>query len=304
MSVGIPVEEREKRITRVTLLGSVVNLVLSVGKVLAGVFGHSAAMIADGIHSISDLASDIVVLVFVRISSKGEDRDHEYGHGKFETLATLIMSLILIVVAAQLMASGIRTIAGVLSGEAIPSPKYIALVAAVVSIVSKEWLYRYTVKAGNELDSPVVVANAWHHRSDALSSVGSLVGIAGAMFLGSKWTMLDPLASCCISIAIFVVAVKMAVPSLKELLDVSLPQDMEQKIIAVSSAVPGVMNVHGLKTRRNGLSIIIEAHIVVDPSITVVQAHNIATAVEDALKHSFGNETQISLHIEPGVNAR
>lgn len=304
MSVGIPVEEREKRITRVTLLGSVVNLVLSVGKVLAGVFGHSAAMIADGIHSISDLASDIVVLVFVRISSKGEDRDHEYGHGKFETLATLIMSLILIVVAAQLMASGIRTIAGVLSGEAIPSPKYIALVAAVVSIVSKEWLYRYTVKAGNELDSPVVVANAWHHRSDALSSVGSLVGIAGAMFLGSKWTMLDPLASCCISIAIFVVAVKMAVPSLKELLDVSLPQDMEQKIIAVSSAVPGVMNVHGLKTRRNGPSIIIEAHIVVDPSITVVQAHNIATAVEDALKHSFGNETQISLHIEPGVNAR
>lgn len=304
MSVGIPVEEREKRITRVTLLGSVVNLVLSVGKVLAGVFGHSAAMIADGIHSISDLASDIVVLVFVRISSKGEDRDHEYGHGKFETLATLIMSLILIVVAAQLMASGIRTIAGILSGEAIPSPKYIALVAAVVSIVSKEWLYRYTVKAGNELDSPVVVANAWHHRSDALSSVGSLVGIAGAMFLGSKWTMLDPLASCCISIAIFVVAVKMAVPSLKELLDVSLPQDMEQKIIAVSSAVPGVMNVHGLKTRRNGPSIIMEAHIVVDPSITVVQAHNIATAVEDALKHSFGNETQISLHIEPGVNAR
>lgn len=304
MSVGIPVEEREKRITRVTLLGSVVNLVLSVGKVLAGVFGHSAAMIADGIHSVSDLASDIVVLVFVRISSKGEDRDHEYGHGKFETLATLIMSLILIVVAAQLMASGIRTIAGVLSGEAIPSPKYIALVAAVVSIVSKEWLYRYTVKAGNELDSPVVVANAWHHRSDALSSVGSLVGIAGAMFLGSKWTMLDPLASCCISIAIFVVAVKMAVPSLKELLDVSLPQDMEQKIIAVSSAVPGVMNVHGLKTRRNGPSIIMEAHIVVDPSITVVQAHNIATAVEDALKHSFGNETQISLHIEPGVNAR
>ena len=304
MSVGIPVEEREKRITRVTLLGSVVNLVLSVGKVLAGLFGHSAAMIADGIHSISDLASDIVVLVFVRISSKGEDRDHEYGHGKFETLATLIMSLILIVVAAQLMASGIRTIAGVLSGEAIPSPKYIALVAAVVSIVSKEWLYRYTVKAGNELDSPVVVANAWHHRSDALSSVGALVGIAGAMFLGSKWTMLDPLASCCISIAIFVVAVKMAVPSLKELLDVSLPQDMEQKIIAVSSAVPGVMNVHGLKTRRNGPSIIMEAHIVVDPSITVVQAHNIATAVEDALKHSFGNETQISLHIEPGVNAR
>lgn len=296
--------EREKKITRVTLLGSVINFILSVGKVLAGVLGHSAAMIADGIHSISDLASDIVVLVFVRISSKGKDSDHEYGHGKFETLATLIMSLILIVVAAQLMASGIKTIIGVLSGEEIPSPKMVALIAAIVSIVSKEWLYRYTAAVGKELNSPVVVANAWHHRSDAFSSIGSLVGIGGAMFLGNKWTLLDPLASCCISIAIFVVAVRMAVPSLKELLDVSLPPDMERQIVSLASSVPGVKDVHSLKTRRNGPSIIMEAHIVVDPSITIVQAHDISTAVEDTLKKSFGNETQISLHVEPDVDAK
>ena len=295
---------REKKITRVTLLGSVMNLILSVGKVLAGVFGHSAAMIADGIHSVSDLASDIVVLVFVRISSKGEDRDHEYGHGKFETLATLIMSLILIVVAAQLMASGIRTIVSVLSGGTIPPPKYVALIAAVVSIVSKEWLYRYTAAVGKCLNSPVVVANAWHHRSDAFSSIGSLIGIAGAMLLGNKWTLLDPLASCCISIAVFVVAVKMAGPSLKELLDVSLPADMEREIISVASGVAGVRNVHGLKTRRNGPSIVMEAHIVVDSSMTVEKAHDISTAVEEAIKERFGNETQISLHLEPDVNAK
>lgn len=297
-------KERENKITRVTLLGSVINLVLSVGKVLAGVFGHSAAMIADGIHSISDLASDIVVLAFVRISSKGKDRNHDYGHGKFETMATLIVSLVLVVVAAQLMASGIKTMLAILSGEQIPAPGYVALAAAVISIVSKEWLYRYTAAVGREVDSPVVVANAWHHRSDALSSIGSLVGVGGAMLLGDKWTLLDPLASCIISVAVFVVAVKMAVPSIKELLDVSLPDEMENEIISVASSVPGVKNLHGLKTMRSGPSIVIEAHLVVDPQMTVIEAHDISTEVEDALTSRYGQETQISLHIEPDENSR
>lgn len=304
MDQNIKVQDRERRIARVTITGSVVNLLLSVGKILAGIFGHSAAMVADGIHSVSDLASDIVVLVFVRISSKGEDSDHDYGHGKFETLGTLIVSLILVVIAAQLMASGVHTIIDVISGETIPAPGYIALIAAVVSIVLKEWLYRYTVAAGKKLDSPVVVANAWHHRSDAMSSVGSLAGIGGAILLGNSWTVLDPIASCCISVAIFVVAVKMAVPSIKELLDVSLPDDMEQNIISVASSVDGVIDIHGLKTRRNGPSIVMEAHVVVDPSISVVKAHDIATEVEDAVKARFGQETQISIHIEPYVDAR
>lgn len=304
MDQNIKVQDRERRIARVTITGSVVNLLLSVGKILAGIFGHSAAMVADGIHSVSDLASDIVVLVFVRISSKGEDSDHDYGHGKFETLGTLIVSLILVVIAAQLMASGVHTIIDVISGETIPAPGYIALIAAVVSIVLKEWLYRYTVAEGKKLDSPVVVANAWHHRSDAMSSVGSLAGIGGAILLGNSWTVLDPIASCCISVAIFVVAVKMAVPSIKELLDVSLPDDMEQNIILVASSVDGVIDIHGLKTRRNGPSIVMEAHVVVDPSISVVKAHDIATEVEDAVKARFGQETQISIHIEPYVDAR
>ncbi len=296
-------KSRERQITEVTLIGSIVNMVLSVFKILAGVFGASAAMIADGVHSLSDLASDIVVLIFVRISSKGKDESHEYGHGKFETMATLIVSLILIIVAVELMLSGIGSIRTVIGGGVLPSPKYIALAAAVISIVSKEILYRYTVIVGRKVDSPAVIANAWHHRSDAFSSVGSLIGIAGALFLGDKWTILDPLASCVISIAVFAVALKMTLPSFRELMEVALPEDVQKDIIATASSVRGVEDVHGLKTRRNGPSIIIDAHIVVRPDMNIVDAHDIATNVENALKGRFGNETQISIHIEPDIDS-
>ncbi len=294
---------REKKIMKVTLAGLVVNVILSAGKIAAGVFGRSAAMIADGVHSLSDLLSDIVVIAFVRVSSKEKDRDHEFGHGKFETLASLIVSLILIVVAAQMFASGMKSITSVLNGGTIPVPGYVALAAAFVSIVAKEVLYRYTIAVGKKTDSPAVVANAWHHRSDAFSSVGSLAGIAGAIFLGDRWVILDPLVCCCISIAIFVVAVKMAGPSLKELLDGSLPENTEQEIAETALSVDGVKNLHELKTRRSGISIMIEAHMVVDPHITVEQAHEIATSVESRLKDRFGKETQISIHIEPSETA-
>ena len=294
---------RERRVTRVTLWGSVVNLVLTAFKICAGILGHSAAMIADGVHSLSDLMSDIVVLVFIRISSKGKDRDHEFGHGKFETLATVIVSVILVVVAANLISGGITSIRAVVSGGTIPRPGWIALAAAAVSVVAKEILYQATVKVGREVDSPVTVANAWHHRSDAFSSVGSLLAIGGAIVLGQKWTVLDPIASCVIGIMIIVVAVKMAVPSLQELLDVSLPEDMEQGIVETIEAVAGVKSAHGLKTRRNGSSVIIEAHIVVDPRISIVEAHGISTAVERALRSKLGAQTQISLHVEPSADA-
>lgn len=294
---------REKRITRVTLWGSVVNLVLTVFKILAGVLGHSAAMIADGVHSLSDLLSDIVVLVFIRISSKDRDREHEFGHGKFETLATVVVSLMLVAVAAKLISGGVSSIRAAISGTVLPKPGWIALAAAAVSIAAKEILYQVTVRVGREVDSPVTVANAWHHRSDAFSSIGSLLAIGAAIVLGQKWTVLDPIASCVIGVMIVVVAVKMAVPSLQELLDASLPEDMEKDIVALIEGVDGVRNAHGLKTRRNGTSVIIEAHIVVDPDITVLQAHNISTAVEHVLRARYGSRTQISLHVEPSPDA-
>lgn len=295
---------REKEIRKITLWGTAVNLLLTVFKIVAGVLGRSAAMIADGVHSLSDLLSDIVVLIFTHISSKGKDRDHSFGHGKFETLATLIVSTILVAVGANLMANGVSSIIGVFNGEVIPKPGYIALIAAAISIIAKEILYHATAKIGREQSSNVVIANAWHHRSDAFSSIGSLVSICGAIFLGDRWTILDPLASCIISVVIVVVAVRMAIPSLAELLETSLPEEIEQDIKTIAMSINGVDDIHELKTRRNGISFIIDAHIAVNPNLSIVEAHDIATNVEEALLAKYGRETQINIHVEPGVDAR
>lgn len=295
--------KREKEIRRITIAGAVVNIVLTTLKIIAGILGRSAAMIADGVHSLSDLFSDVIVLIFTHISSKGKDRDHSFGHGKFETLATLIVSVMLVVVGADFMAKGVRKIIGVLNGEMIPVPGMVAFWAAAASIAAKEILYHVTARVGKKINSPVVMANAWHHRSDAFSSIGALAGIGGAIILGDRWAILDPLASCGISIAIIAVAVKMALPSLAELLEASLPEEMEDEIREISMSVQGVDDIHELKTRRNGISVIIDAHVVVDPDMTVVQAHDISTAVETALRSRFGAETQINIHVEPGKEA-
>lgn len=295
--------DRTAKVTFVTLVGSVVNIILTVFKIFAGVLGRSTAMIADGIHSLSDLLSDIVVIVFVKISAKGRDKDHDYGHGKFETFATLIISLMLIVVAVNLMSGGINKIRQILDGGEVSSPGMIALWAAVASIVLKEILYRYTIIQGKALNSPMMIANAWHHRSDAFSSVGSLLGIAGAIFLGDKFVILDPITGCVISIFILVMAVKMSVPAIKELLDVSLPDDVEEKIEATAKSVKGVVDLHELKTRREGPGIIMEGHLVLDSDISLKEAHNISKKVEESLRKEFGLETQISLHLEPEDDA-
>lgn len=295
--------DRTAKVTFVTLVGSVVNIILTVFKIFAGVLGRSTAMIADGIHSLSDLLSDIVVIVFVKISAKGRDKDHDYGHGKFETFATLIISLMLIVVAVNLMSGGINKIRQILDGGEVSSPGMIALWAAVASIVLKEILYRYTIIQGKALNSPMMIANAWHHRSDAFSSVGSLLGIAGAIFLGDKFVILDPITGCVISIFILVMAVKMSVPAIKELLDVSLPDEVEQQIVSTAKSIRGVIDLHELKTRREGPGIIMEGHLVLDSDISLKEAHNISKKVEESLRKEFGSETQISLHLEPEDDA-
>ena len=290
---------REKQITRVTLIGSIVNLILTAIKITAGVVGKCGAMIADGIHSLSDLASDIVVLIFVPIAGKAKDKDHKYGHGKFETLATLVVSLILMFVAIRLVASSGKSIISALSGNILPKPGYIALVAAIISIVSKEILYQYTALVARRTNSSVCKANAWHHRSDALSSIGSLLGIGGAVILGNKWTILDPVAAVIIGLMILFVAIKMAKAPIEELMEKSLDEETEKMITDIILATEGVQNMHNLKTRRNGQSKIIDCHIRVKRTISIVEAHDIATNVEKNLKQKFGNETQTSIHIEP-----
>ncbi len=296
-------EAREKKITSVTIVGMVINVLLSIFKLVAGIFGHSAAMLADGVHSLSDFVSDIVVLFCVKISSKGVDEDHDYGHGKYETLASLCVSILLFFVSIELLLSGVNLIIDYLHGKQIDSPKYIALIMAIVSIIVKEMLFQYTAHVGKSVESSVVVANAWHHRTDALSSVASALGIAGTIFLGEKWCVLDPIVCCCISVFIFYVAVTMALPSLHELLESSLPKEIEDEMCGIIMSVDGVENVHGMKTRKSGPVIILEAHIVVKPHLSIVQAHDIATKTEKKLRKEYGSNMHVNLHVEPSEDA-
>lgn len=297
---GNILKEREKQASKVTWLGFWTNLILSLAKVAAGILGKSAAMIADGIHSISDFFTDFIVIIFLKISSKDTDESHDYGHGKFETFATFIISVALFAVAGLLIWSGSDKIFRALHGEQISKPSMIALAAALVSIIVKEWLYRKTKRVGEKIDSQAVIANAWHHRSDAMSSVGTLIGISGAMFFGIKWRVLDPIASIIVSIFIIAVALKLLRPAVDELTEASLPKNIEDEISGIITSVDGVDAMHRLKTRKSGNSYIIDVHVKVNPQMTVIDAHdNIASKIEDLLREKYGKQTQISIHIEP-----
>ena len=291
--------DREKKAARVTWVGFFTNLILSAAKIVAGVVGRSSAMVADGIHSLSDFVTDFIVIIFIKISSKNEDSDHPYGHGKFETFATMLISFALFIVAIGIFYSGSVKIYEVLNGRTIERPTYLALVMAAVSIVVKEGLYWYTIIIGRKIDSPAVIANGWHHRSDAFSSIGTLIGISGAMFLGERWRILDPITSVIVGIFIIGVAYKLARPSIQELLEMSLPQEIEQKIEQKIRETPGVITFHHLRTRKNGNTFIIDMHIKVDARSSIVEAHDIATHVENNLKAAFGKHTQVNVHIEP-----
>lgn len=291
--------EREKEIFRVTIWGGIINVVLLVVKFAAGIFGHSAAMIADAVHSLTDFATDVVVLIFVHLGNKPADRDHDYGHGKYETLATAIIGTSLLAVGVLIFCSGAGKTWRVIQGEMLPSPGKVALVAAVASIVLKEWAYRFTVKVGKRCQSEAVVANAWHHRSDALSSVGTMIGIGGAILLGNRWTVLDPLASIVVSVFIVRAAWQLMMESMKELTEASLSDEDEAVIMHIAASEPGVSEVHNLRTRRVGNRIAIEMHARMLGSTPLVEAHLHATAIEHRLKEHFGPDTLVSIHLEP-----
>ena len=292
-------EIRIRRIYRVTFVGFAVNLVLSLLKLVAGVFGRSGAMIADAVHSFSDLATDIVVIVFARISAKPRDDGHDYGHGKYETLATILISIALGIVGVGILADSIRAIRVVIDGGLLPRPGLIALVAAVLSIAAKEILYRYTVREGRAIDSPSVVANAWHHRSDALSSLGTLVGIGCAYFLGERWRIADPIAALIVAVFIFKIAFDLIRTGLGELLEKSLPEETEQEILRIVTADPAVREPHNLRTRRIGAALAIEVHVRVDGAMTVACSHALTVAIERRLRARFGEGTMIAIHVEP-----
>ena len=290
---------RTKQIYRVTILGMFVNALLFVFKLVAGVVGRSGAMIADAAHSASDLATDVVVLGFVRISSKPRDDDHKWGHGKYETLASLIIGIALFAIAAEFFIESAEKIKAVSNGAVLPRPGAIAIIAAAVSVVAKEVLYRYTIRKGKALESPSVVANAWHHRSDALSSIGALIGIGLAYFLGEEWRIADPIAEIVVAALIVNVSIDLCRTALAELLEKSLPCAVEEEILQIISATPNVYNPHNLRTRRIGADIAIEVHIRVEGSMSVYDSHEISKEIERALRERYGEHTAVAIHIEP-----
>lgn len=291
--------ERTKEIYLVTLVGSIANIILLLFKFVAGIAGHSAAMIADAVHSLSDFVTDVIVLVFIRISAKPQDKSHDYGHGKYETLAMTLIGVALLVVAMGILYSGASKILLWLEGTNLESPGMLALWAALFSILLKEVVYRYSIIKARQLNSQAVEANAWHHRSDALSSIGTAVGIGGAIFLGQRWTVLDPLASCVVGLFIVKVAVDLLRNGFGDLMEQSLPEAVEKEILQLVSSLPGLVQPHDLRTRRIGNHYAIELHILMDGNITLHEAHDKASEVEELLKQHYGEETHISVHVEP-----
>ena len=291
--------ERSKELTIVTLVGSTGNLVLLTFKFVAGIVGHSAAMTADAVHSLSDFLTDLIVLVFVRIGAKPQDASHDYGHGKFETLATLFIALALIGAAIGIIVSGAVKFARWLQGETLEMPGMLALWAALLSIVVKEVLFRYTIARGKALESPAVVANAWHHRSDALSSIGAAIGIGGALLLGQKWAVLDPLASIVVGAMLVKVALDLLKTSAGELTDMSLPEETEREIEDIIRSFPEVTEPHDLRTRRIGNLIAIETHVLMNGDMPLREAHDIVTDIENRIKERFGPATLVTIHMEP-----
>jgi len=290
---------REKEIYKVTLVGSAGNVALLTFKFIAGILGNSSAMIADAIHSLSDFVTDLLVLVFVSISAKPQDQSHEYGHGKFETIATFLIGLALVAAATGIVVSGVLKLMSWWKGNPIEAPGWIALWAALLSILVKEVLYQYTTRRGRELQSQVMIANAWHHRSDALSSIGAAVGIGLAIWLGQRWVVCDPIASIVVGLMLMKVAYLLLKQSVSELTESSLSEETEREIVQIIQSFHDVQQPHNLRTRRIGNRIAIEVHVRMDGSLPLNVVHERATTIERKLKEHFGANTHVSLHMEP-----
>ena len=291
--------DRQKQIYKVTLAGGAVNVILLAFKFIAGILGHSAAMIADAVHSLSDFITDLIVLIFVHISGRPQDKSHDYGHGKYETLALTVIGIALLIVAVGIFHNGALRIAAWWRGDELEAPGMLALWAALISIILKELTYRYTIRNARKLDSPALEANAWHHRSDALSSIGTAIGIGGAVLLGKRWAVLDSVASVVVGAFIVKVAIELILQGMRDLLEHSLPDEIEDEIMQIAKSEPDVIEPHDLRTRHIGNRYAIELHILMNGNITLSKAHDHADSIESRLKQRFGDDTHIAIHMEP-----
>ena len=286
----------ERKITHLSIW---INILLTGLKFVAGVFGRSQALIADAIHSLSDVATDIAVLVGLRFTSKPVDKDHAYGHGKYETIVAAVIGVALAYVGVRIAGTAIQRIFHAMHGDALTMPSAFAFWAAVLSIVVKEWLYRATLKVARSTGNASLVANAWHHRSDAFSSIATAAGVGAAVFLGNDWLILDPIAALFVSIFLLKIAWRIIREQLGELTDQSLAPEVCAEILALARGIPGIEQPHNLRTRMVGRHPVIDLHVRLRADLPLREAHAIATTLEHALQHRFGPETIANLHLEP-----
>ncbi len=278
---------------RVTIVGAAVNVFLTVIKIGMGILGQSAALIADGVHSLSDLLSDMCVLIAIKMGSREADYDHPYGHRRFETMATVLLGLGLIVIAGGI---AVDVTERILHPDLLLVPAQETLAIALISILANEGLYHYTVRIGKLTRSKLLLANAWHHRSDAISSVIVLFGI-GAVMLGYPFA--DAIAAVIVALMIAKIGIKLVLESINELVDTSLPEAVVNEIRKAIKTTEGVRGIHLLRTRQMGEDAYIDAHIVVDPRITVSEGHLIGDVVRDKLKRDFDEVMDVLVHIDP-----
>lgn len=277
------------KVSSATLL---INVVLSVVKVIAGITAHSNAMLADGVHTVSDVVTTVAVMIGMKVSTKPDDKEHPYGHEKIEAVVAKMLSLVLMATAFGIGYSGVRTI---LNGE-YSRPGMVAIIAAILSIFSKEAMYRYTVKAANKINSTALKADAWHHRSDALSSIGTLIGIGGAR-LGI--TVLDPIASLVVCVLIVKVGIDIFIQSFNQLVDRAADEKTIESIKQNIWSVEGVKNIDEIKTRIHGAKIYVDVEIAVESSNTVGEGHEIAENVHNCIEESIENVKHCMVHVNP-----
>lgn len=299
MEHALPETGAEKAQTRITITGMAVNLLLAVLKIFLGFAGRSTAMVSDGVHSLSDLATDLVVIFGIREASKPSDEGHRYGHGKIETFCTMIIAVVLLGIGAGIAFGAARGLIDAIGGKVLAVPGSIALIGAVLSIILKEILYRYTISVGKRTGSKALIANAWHHRTDSLSSIAALLGIGGAILLGERWAFLDPLAALVVTSLIIWVSVKLLKESANELLEGSLGRGAERKIIEIAENVKGIKEPHNLRTRSLGRSVAIDLHVKVDCNMSVKGGHAVVQELEDELRKEFGKGALVSIHMDP-----
>jgi cation diffusion facilitator family transporter len=289
-------EKQNKQIKSITYIGSVINLALSAIKVVVGYLAGSLALIADGIHSLSDLATDLVVLIGVWLGSKEADRSHPYGHGRAETFAGGFIAIVLIFVGGAMIYYATIAIAR----DEVTAPRIAILVAAIVSVASKEWIYRVTRRAAIESHSPSLYANAWHHRSDALSSIAVVIGFISLLFGFGHG---DQAAAIAVGVMIIWVGVRVIGETLKELTEGAVDQDTIEHVQQIINANSAIRQWHQLRTRMVGREVFLDVHILVDPDLNVAEAHQISESLERTLDEQLSRPANITVHIEPDIPA-